>query len=96
MASTMTRNVAKDVTLATTVTQLTGFGSPPPKTIIISKSDVAVYLVTLSTVTDGGALPATGYHEFATTSLPITFDVSPYGFIGLAAASSGTARVELR
>lgn len=92
----MTRNTERSITLATTVTQLTGFGSPPPKRILITESDVAVYVVTLSTTTDGGALPSTGRVKFATTALPIEYDVSPFGFLGLAGESAGTCRVELR
>lgn len=96
MATTITRNLEQAVTLATTVTQLTGFGSPPPRTLLVSESDVDVYVVVKPGTADGDALPSTGRVKFKTTDMPITYDVSPYGFIGLAGSAAGTCRVELR
>lgn len=96
MATTVARNAEQSVTLATTVTQLTGISMPAPKKLIVYESDVDVYVVTLSTATDGGALPSTGRAKFAASKLPIEYDVSPFGFVGLAGSASGTCRIEVR
>lgn len=93
MAATISQGVEAAVTLATTVTRLTITG--PAKTIVIYESDVDVYIVTAGTA-DGGALPSTGRPKFLSTALPIEYDISPFGPIGLAGSASGTCRIEVR
>lgn len=95
MAQAVTPNVELPVTLATTVTQLT-CASGPFRKLVIYESDVDVYVVVLGSATDGGALPATGRPKFSSSALPIEYDVSPFGFVGLAGSSAGTCRIEVR
>jgi hypothetical protein len=95
VAQAVTPNVELPVTLATTVTQLT-CASGTMRKLVIYESDVDVYVVTLSGTADGGALPSTGRPKFAASALPIEYDVSPFGFVGLAGVSAGTCRIEVR
>lgn len=99
MAEEVTPGVGRAVTLAATVTQLTLPAALPPsrqiRTLVIYESDVDLYVVT-SGAADGGALPATGRVPFASTALPVEYDVGAAGFVGLAGAGAGTCWVEVR
>lgn len=94
MATALVLGVEAPVSLTTSVVQISGVSAA--KKLLIYESDVAVYVVVSSSATDGGALPASGRPKFATTALPIEYDISPFGFVGLAGASAGTCRVEFR
>lgn len=94
MAQAVTPGVELPVTLATTVTQLTSASGM--RKLVIYESDVDVYVVVKSGTADGDALPSTGRPKFSSSALPIEYDVSPFGFVGLAGASAGTCRIEVR
>lgn len=94
MAKTLLRGKPDDVTLATTANLL---GLPVgAKTIVVTESDVPVYLV--PNVADGASLPSTAYHDLGTVTAgqPVEFDIATYGAVALASSGSGTARVEVR
>lgn len=93
MAVAATKNAEQAVSLATTVTRITGTGQC--KTLLLYESDVDVYVVT-SDVADGAALPSAGRVKFTAAKLPVEFNIAPYGYIGLAGASAGTVRCEFR
>ena len=94
MAKSLTRCVPDDVTLATSMIELTI--ERPASSLVIYESDVAVYVVTQGA--DGGALPATAYRPLGTVTAgqPVEIDISPYGIVLLAGSGAGTARVEVR
>jgi hypothetical protein len=94
VAQPLSINVEAPVTLGTTVSQLSGISGA--KSLILWESDVDVYVVLSPSATDGGALPSTGRPLISTSVMPFEIDISPYGFVGVAAASAGTARVEAR
>lgn len=83
----------QSLSLATTVTKLTGVGQA--KVIELISCDVDVYVVTAD-VADGAALPASGRSLFAASALPIAYDVAQFGSLGLAGASAGTLRYMVR
>ncbi len=93
MATAGTLGISQTITLATTVTQITGSGQA--KTITLWESDVDVYVVTSKSVADGGALPSSGRRPVAAASMPIDIDISGAGFLGLAGASAGDLHFEL-
>lgn len=82
------------LSLATTVTLLTGLG--PAKVIELLTCDVDVYVVTSPTATDGGALPASGRTLFSASVLPAVYDIAQFGTVGLAGSASGTLRYMVR
>lgn len=92
MATALEMGVEGPVTLAATVTELTGISGA--NWLLIWESDVDLYIVTGSS--DGAALPSTGRRLIPTTILPFAYDIGSYGFIGLAGDGAGTARVEAR
>lgn len=94
MAVAGTIGVEQPITLATTVTLVTGVGAA--RKLLILESDQDVYLVTLKGTADGGALPSTGRLLFDAAILPVEVDIAGYGLIGFAGALAGTARVEFR
>lgn len=95
MATACVLGVEQAVTLATTVTLITGIGRA--RRLIIYDTDVDLYLVTLTGTADGAALPSTGREMVKSTSgFPVELDIQGYGTIGLAGASSGTARVKFQ
>jgi hypothetical protein len=97
VAQELVPGIEESVTLATSVTQLTvPSGQGPMRSIVVWESTVDVYVVVSPTATDGGALPDSGRPKLSSSSLPIEYDVSHARFVGVAGASSGTARVEVR
>lgn len=93
MAVAATPNAQQTVTLATTVTRLTGTGQV--RTLVLLSCDVDFYVVT-GDVADGASLPGAGRYPFTASKLPITLDVAPYGYIGVAGASAGSLVMEAR
>ena len=92
MAVAATPGEEQPITLATTVTQITGTSSC--RRLIIYETTVDLYLVTKA-VADGAALPSTGRPKVClSTERLIEIDISGRGFIGLAGTGAGTARVE--
>lgn len=96
MAQAVDIGVELAVTLATTVTKLTGSKVPFARSILILESDVDVYVVTSKSATDGGALPSSGRKKFSSSALPLEVSVVGAGFLGLAGSAAGTCRIELR
>lgn len=97
MATALTRGFEGPVSLdGANVEQLTLASGGTPRTLIVWEATADVRIVVHPTATDGGALPSTGRGLVPTGSMPFEYDVSPFGFVGLYAATAATARVELR
>lgn len=96
MAQAVDIGVELAVTLATTVTKLTGSKVPFAKTLVLMESDVDVYVVTSKAASDGGALPSSGRKKIEAADMPMPVDITGAGFIGVAGTSAGTCRLELR
>jgi hypothetical protein len=97
MAVAMIKGVEAPVTLATTVKQFTGVTGA--QTIVLWGSDVDVYVVATALVgliADGGALPAVDRRLVPADLMPAEVDVSGKIFVGVAGASAGTLRCELK
>jgi hypothetical protein len=92
VATPLSMGVEGPVSLLTTVNELTGISTA--KWLVIWESDVELYVVTGSS--DGASLPSTGRRKVPTAILPFAIEIGGYGFVGLAGASAGTARVEAR
>lgn len=96
MAQAVEIGVELPVTLATTVTKLTGSKVPFARSLLLLSSDVGVYVVTNKSAADGGALPDTGRKLIAADDMPIEISLVGVGFIGVAGESAGECRLELR
>lgn len=100
----MTPGQQRAVTLAATVTQLSGFaypagphhGSKMARTLVVWESDVDVYVVTGSV--DGATLPSVGARLIGTVikGSPVEIAIDPSKFLGIAGSGVGTASCEVR
>lgn len=93
MATAGTLGISQTITLATTVTEITG--AAMARTITIWESAVDLYVVTLKGTADGGALPSSGRRKISSSALPVEISIAGAGFLGLAGASAGDCHFEL-